>query len=106
MYHLCCITYIRYDKLYLHHRISICARLNVSVDCVWDSPNNSLLESYEKWRTWADPKVACDYSLSVGITWWDQKVARDMETLVTDKGTIAMAILYLVYSIFHSGLVC
>lgn len=53
---------------------------------MWDSPNTSLLESFEKWRGWADPKVACDYALSVGITWWNEKVADEMEVLVSTKG--------------------
>jgi dihydropyrimidinase len=48
----------------------------------------SLIETWKKWRSWADPKVVCDYGLHVAVTWWDKegKVAQEMETLVQDYG--------------------
>lgn len=58
----------------------------VAVDCVWDNKGVSPLEAYEKWRSWADGAVCCDYALTVGITWWGEKVAADMEKLVSEKG--------------------
>ncbi|KAH0617503.1 hypothetical protein JD844_015844 [Phrynosoma platyrhinos] len=45
----------------------------------------SLIEAYEKWRSWADPKVCCDYSLHVGVTWWSDKVKEEMKTLAQEK---------------------
>jgi len=60
---------------------------SLSVDCVWDSPTTSLLEAYDKWKVWADSKVACNYGLSVGITKWDKTVADEMEVLVREKGS-------------------
>lgn len=61
----------------------------ILVDCVWDDPGTPLLDSYDKWREWADSKVACDYALAVGVTSWaDGKVGDDMSKLVSEKGSL------------------
>lgn len=51
-------------------------------------PNNgqSLLEAYDLWRSWADPKVCCDYAFHVGVTWWSETVQNDMKTLCHERG--------------------
>lgn len=56
------------------------------VDFVLGGKNKSLLEMYDQWRGWADPKVCCDYSFHVGVTWWSEQVREDMGTLVREKG--------------------
>lgn len=55
------------------------------IDFVIPSPQQNILEAYRQWREWAEKSVA-DYSFHVAITWWDDTVARDMETLVRDHG--------------------
>lgn len=65
--------------------------LQFAVDCVWDSRGTSLLEAFDKWRSWADSKVACDYALAVGVTWWSNRVAQEMTTLATEKGIRILA---------------
>lgn len=56
------------------------------MDFVIPKKGQSLLEAYDQWRAWADPKVNCDYSLHVAVTWWDDKVAEEMRVLTTTKG--------------------
>lgn len=46
----------------------------------------SLLEAYDTWRSWADPKVCCDYGLHVGITYWSKSVYDDMKILCEERG--------------------
>lgn len=55
------------------------------IDFVIPSPQENLLEAYKKWRGWAE-KSATDYSFHVAVTWWDETVYNDMETLVKKHG--------------------
>ena len=64
-----------------HTHISICA-----VDFVLGPKGESPLKMYDQWRSWADPKVCCDYSFHVCITWWNKQVHDEMDTLVREKG--------------------
>ena len=55
------------------------------IDFVIPAPQQNLLEAYNQWREWAEKSVA-DYSFHVAITWWDDSVHADMETLVKEHG--------------------
>jgi dihydropyrimidinase len=55
------------------------------IDFVIPAPQESIIDAYHKWRGWAE-KAACDYSLHVAITWWDDSVRRDMITLAREHG--------------------
>ena len=55
------------------------------MDFVVPDPQHSMMEAYLQWREWAEKSVA-DYSFHVSVTWWDETVAEDMETLVRDHG--------------------
>lgn len=41
-----------------------------------------LVAAYNDWRSRADPKVNCDYSLHCAITHWNEKVSQEMEEMV------------------------
>jgi dihydropyrimidinase len=51
------------------------------IDFVIPTKEQLPLEAYHQWRSWADPKVCCDYALSVAITSWNEEVAKEMEQL-------------------------
>jgi len=55
------------------------------IDFVIPNPQQNILEAYKQWREWAEKSVA-DYSFHVAITWWDDTVHADMETLVREHG--------------------
>ena len=55
------------------------------IDFVIPGPGENIIEAYKKWRGWAE-KAAGDYSFHVAITWWDDSVSEDMETLTKEYG--------------------
>ncbi len=55
------------------------------IDFVIPNPQQNIMEAYRQWREWAEKAVA-DYTFHVAITWWDETVHADMETLVRDHG--------------------
>ena len=55
------------------------------IDFVIPNPQQRILDAYHQWRAWAE-KAATDYSFHVAITWWDDSVHEDMETLTRDFG--------------------
>ena len=56
------------------------------MDFVLGPKNESLLQQYDRWRSWADPKVCCDYSFHAGVTWWSQQVREEMKVLAEERG--------------------
>lgn len=51
------------------------------LDFVIPQRGKSLLEAYDQWRNTADRKVCCDYSLHVAVTWWGDKVKRNITVM-------------------------
>ncbi len=55
------------------------------IDFVIPNPKQRILDAHKAWREWAE-KSASDYSFHVAITWWDDTVHADMETLAKEHG--------------------
>ena len=55
------------------------------IDFVIPGPQEDVLETYHKWRGWAEKSVT-DYSFHVAITWWGDSVPDAMGTLCRDYG--------------------
>ena len=55
------------------------------IDFVVPDPGTSMMDAFHRWRERAEKAVA-DYSFHVSVTWWDDSVAADMETLVRKHG--------------------
>ena len=55
------------------------------IDFVIPAKGEPLLEAFNRWRGWADPKVCCDYAMHMAVTYWDPSVPAQMEA-VTGQG--------------------
>ena len=55
------------------------------IDFVIPAPQQPLMDAYHQWRDWSE-KSAADYGFHVAVTWWDESVKRDMQTLVQEHG--------------------
>ncbi|XP_062987102.1 dihydropyrimidinase [Elgaria multicarinata webbii] len=74
------------DDFYQGTKAAIAGGTTMIIDFAIPQKGCSLLEAYETWRSWADPKVCCDYALHVAVTWWSDKVKEDMKILAQEKG--------------------
>ena len=73
------------DDFYSGTSAALAGGTTTIIDFVIPNPQQSLIEAYRIWREWAEC-AATDYSFHVAITWWDDSVHRDMETLVKEEG--------------------
>nr|XP_045597624.1 dihydropyrimidinase-like isoform X3 [Procambarus clarkii] len=74
------------DDFYTGTRAALAGGTTMIMDFALPQRGESLVESYHRWRTWADSKVCCDYALHVGVTWWSDKVAEEMQELTEEHG--------------------
>jgi len=73
------------DDFYSGTAAGLAGGTTMIIDFVIPNPQQNVMEAFRQWREWAEKAVA-DYSFHVAITWWDETVGRDMETLVRQHG--------------------
>ncbi|WP_374764444.1 dihydropyrimidinase [Yunchengibacter salinarum] len=66
-------------------RAALAGGTTMIIDFVIPAPQQPLMEAYRQWREWSE-KACADYSFHVAVTWWDDSVHKDMETLATQEG--------------------
>lgn len=76
------------DDFYSGSKAALAGGTTMIIDfAIPDSSNRSLLDAYDKWRSWADERICCDYGLHVAVTDWKEGLTdREMATLVKEKG--------------------
>ncbi|KAK4303427.1 hypothetical protein Pmani_024555 [Petrolisthes manimaculis] len=74
------------DDFYTGTRAGLVGGTTMIMDFAIPQRGESLVEAYHRWRSWADAKVCCDYSLHVAVTWWSDKVKKEMAELTSEHG--------------------
>ncbi|KAG8133864.1 hypothetical protein E2320_011631 [Naja naja] len=74
------------DDFYQGTKAALAGGTTMIMDFAVPQRGCSLIETYNKWRRGADPKVCCDYALHVAVTWCSEQVKEEMKILTREKG--------------------
>uniref|UniRef100_A0A915J331 dihydropyrimidinase n=1 Tax=Romanomermis culicivorax TaxID=13658 RepID=A0A915J331_ROMCU len=77
---------ISVDDFYTGTKAAVAGGTTMIIDFVTPNNNESLISAYEKYRSWADPNVCCDYGLSVIIRNFSERTKNEMQEVVKNKG--------------------
>ena len=66
-------------------RAALAGGTTMVVDFALPAPGQSLLEALTMWDN-KSGRANCDYSFHMAVTWWDEQVFNEMETVVNEKG--------------------
>uniref|UniRef100_A0A0N5AQI9 dihydropyrimidinase n=1 Tax=Syphacia muris TaxID=451379 RepID=A0A0N5AQI9_9BILA len=102
------------DDFYIGSRAALAGGTTMFIDIVLPVKEETPIAAYKQWRQWADPKVCCDYGLTVGITSYNEQTAEEMAELVTPEYGINSFKFFLAYSdymlndgeFYHAMLYC
>ncbi|XGW31144.1 hypothetical protein V3C99_009811 [Haemonchus contortus] len=86
------------DDFYQGTRAALAGGTTMIIDFVIPTKDSTPLAAYKQWREWADPKVCCDYGLSMAITSWNKEIERQMEEVVKPEYGINSFKFFLAYS--------
>jgi len=56
------------------------------IDFIIPGRGQSLVEAYNDWKAKATPKINCDISFHMAVTWFDQSVLDEMATITNELG--------------------
>ena len=57
----------------------------------------SLIAAYDQWRSWADPKVCCDYSLHMAVTDWNESIRAEMADICSERRGVNSFKMFMAY---------
>ncbi|CAI4227853.1 unnamed protein product [Auanema sp. JU1783] len=66
------------DDFYTGTAAAVSGGTTMIIDFVIPSKTETLLQAYKMWRDRADPKVVCDYALSMAVTSWSPLISDEM----------------------------
>ncbi|MFH4974364.1 hypothetical protein AB6A40_001073 [Gnathostoma spinigerum] len=86
------------DDFFTGSKAALAGGTTMLIDLAIPEKDDSIIETYKKWRSMADSKVCCDYGLSVALTTWNPKTCSDMETLTKPEYGINSFKFFLAFS--------